>query len=74
MTNAARSLPLLLASRLSARRSERLGRQFDAILKRMPQAVVFVGMSITLKWCMHVCMYVCMSATVFVQINYYEDF
>eukprot|EP00271_Cylindrocystis_brebissonii_P007795 TRINITY_DN21528_c0_g1_i1.p1 TRINITY_DN21528_c0_g1~~TRINITY_DN21528_c0_g1_i1.p1 ORF type:complete len:1075 (-),score=211.17 TRINITY_DN21528_c0_g1_i1:1210-4434(-) len=42
MVNAARSLPLLLASRMSARKSERLGRQFDAILKRMPQAVVFV--------------------------------
>jgi PAS domain-containing protein len=42
MNNAASSMPLLLANRLIARRSERLGRQFDAILKRMPQAVVFV--------------------------------
>eukprot|EP00850_Spirogloea_muscicola_P001079 SM000004S14949 [mRNA] locus=s4:438294:443211:+ [translate_table: standard] len=39
---AVHSFPLLLANRSYARKGERLARQFDAILKRMPQAVVFV--------------------------------
>lgn len=42
MAAAATSMPLLMANRMSARKSETMGRQFDAILKRMPQAVVFV--------------------------------
>eukprot|EP00271_Cylindrocystis_brebissonii_P010191 TRINITY_DN26300_c0_g1_i1.p1 TRINITY_DN26300_c0_g1~~TRINITY_DN26300_c0_g1_i1.p1 ORF type:complete len:1584 (+),score=282.14 TRINITY_DN26300_c0_g1_i1:688-5439(+) len=42
MGSAAQGLPLLLANRVRAVFSERLGRRFDAILTRMPQAVVFV--------------------------------
>nr|XP_024396407.1 ethylene receptor 2-like [Physcomitrium patens] len=33
---------MLLATRIEARKYERLGKRFDAILKMMPQAVVFV--------------------------------
>lgn len=36
------SLPMLLSTRIEARKYERLGKRFDAILKMMPQAVVFV--------------------------------
>ncbi|KAL2611752.1 hypothetical protein R1flu_023444 [Riccia fluitans] len=36
------SLPMLLSNRINARKYEHLGRRFDAILKVMPEAVVFV--------------------------------
>lgn len=39
---AVQSLPMLLATRIEARKYERLGKRFDAILRMMPQAVVFV--------------------------------
>lgn len=39
---AVQSLPMLLSTRIEARKYERLGKRFDAILKMMPQAVVFV--------------------------------
>eukprot|EP00897_Mesotaenium_endlicherianum_P005006 jgi/Mesen1/4533/ME000231S03791 len=42
MSDAALALPLLLANRVRAMCRERMGRRFDAILTRMPQAVVFV--------------------------------
>ncbi|KAJ7536188.1 hypothetical protein O6H91_12G059300 [Diphasiastrum complanatum] len=42
MVEAGDSLPLLLANRVRALCCDRMGRRFDAILKRMPQAVVFV--------------------------------
>lgn len=41
-SDAALSLPMLLSNRIEARKYERLGKRFDAILKMMPQAVVFV--------------------------------
>lgn len=41
-TEAVQSLPMLLSTRIEARKYERLGKRFDAILKMMPQAVVFV--------------------------------
>ncbi|KAJ7527709.1 hypothetical protein O6H91_16G067800 [Diphasiastrum complanatum] len=40
--DASLSMPMLLSNRLNSRKYERLGRRFDAILKMMPQAVVFV--------------------------------
>ncbi|KAL3683042.1 hypothetical protein R1sor_001064 [Riccia sorocarpa] len=36
------SLPMLLSNRINARKYEHLGRRFDAILKVIPEAVVFV--------------------------------
>eukprot|EP00850_Spirogloea_muscicola_P013841 SM000096S24870 [mRNA] locus=s96:264394:269050:- [translate_table: standard] len=42
MADAAESLPLLLANRVRTLCCERMGRRFDFILQRMPQAVVFV--------------------------------
>jgi signal transduction histidine kinase/ActR/RegA family two-component response regulator len=39
---AVQSLPMLLSTRIEARKYERLGKRFDAILKMMPQSVVFV--------------------------------
>eukprot|EP00850_Spirogloea_muscicola_P001750 SM000006S19515 [mRNA] locus=s6:1254355:1258703:- [translate_table: standard] len=42
MADAAESLPLLLANRVRALCCDRMGRRFDSILQRMPQAVVFV--------------------------------
>ncbi|KAG0567928.1 hypothetical protein M758_7G169800 [Ceratodon purpureus] len=41
-TEAVQSLPMLLSTRIEARKYERLGKRFDAILKMMPQSVVFV--------------------------------
>lgn len=41
-SEAVQSLPMLLSTRIEARKYERLGKRFDAILKMMPQAVVFV--------------------------------
>ncbi|BBN15753.1 protein MpPAS6 [Marchantia polymorpha subsp. ruderalis] len=40
--DAVQSLPMLLSNRINARKYEHLGRRFDAILKVMPEAVVFV--------------------------------
>nr|XP_024386102.1 probable histidine kinase 5 isoform X3 [Physcomitrium patens] len=42
MQDAGHTLPLLLANRVRAQCCDRMGRRFDAIMKRMPQAVVFV--------------------------------
>ena len=41
-SEAVKSLPMLLSTRIEARKYERLGKRFDAILKMMPQSVVFV--------------------------------
>ncbi|KAL3696731.1 hypothetical protein R1sor_010807 [Riccia sorocarpa] len=42
MTEAGQSLPLLLASQVRALCCDRMGRRFDVIMTRMPQAVAFV--------------------------------
>jgi len=42
MQDAGQSLPLLLANRVRSLCCDRMGRRFDSIMKRMPQAVVFV--------------------------------
>ncbi|KAL2643698.1 hypothetical protein R1flu_011285 [Riccia fluitans] len=42
MAEAGQSLPLLLASHVRALCCDRMGRRFDVIMKRMPQAVAFV--------------------------------
>jgi PAS domain-containing protein len=41
-SDAVQSLPMLLSNRLNARKYERLGRRFDAILTVIPDAVLFV--------------------------------
>lgn len=40
--DAVASMPSLLSNRINAKKYENLGRRFDAILRMMPQAVVFV--------------------------------
>ncbi|BBN01977.1 protein MpKAI2A [Marchantia polymorpha subsp. ruderalis] len=42
MSEAGQSLPLLLASSVRALCCDRMGRRFDVIMKKMPQAVAFV--------------------------------
>lgn len=42
MADAGHSLPLLLANRIRAQCCDSMGRKFDEIMKRSPQAVVFV--------------------------------